>query len=64
MTKAEAYAAAIEADKAFHAALVAFYGKRRAGDARYYMDHDAHAVDVIRTKGEYLRAAENLRKAS
>jgi hypothetical protein len=55
------YRAALDADTAFHDALVRAYGKARASDARYQYQHaDA---DVIRT-AEAKRLADEAWRAS
>ena len=57
----EAYRAAMAADEAYQAALVAVYGKD-AGDARYWLHHK-HAP-IIAAKRAKLAADESLHAAA
>lgn len=55
------YRAALEADEAFTRELERVYGKRRAGDARYYYHHDDARVTAAANRK--LKADEKLREA-
>jgi hypothetical protein len=55
--------AATRLDAEFQAALVAAYGKARAGDARYYHEADHDDAEVIRLSVAYRKAIDAWQRA-
>mgnify|MGYP001809699967 CR=1 FL=1 len=57
------HAIATKADAEFQSALIAAYGKDRAGDARYWHETEHRDPEVIRTKVAYSMAIDRWQRA-